>query len=388
MFVPFHKPFITGNELKNVAIALEAGELAGGQNKAFVQQVQTWLEAYCQCQKALFTSSCTDALEMAALLIDIQPGDEVILPSYTFVSTANAFVLRGAKPIFIDSRPDTLNLDEAQLESKLTNKTKAVVAVHYGGIACEMNSIKAFTDKHKLWLIEDNAQGLGGRYHNKPLGSFGQLATLSFHETKNATAGEGGALLINDSALVERAEILLEKGTNRAAFINGKVDKYTWVDTGSSFLGSNLSAAVLMAQLNSWQEIQERRAVLWRHYHNALSDWASSNFVCLPYIPDNGESAYHLFYCLFSSESHAKSAKNHLEKNFITSASHFVPLHLSPMGKGFGGRSGDCPVTESIASRLLRLPLYSSLSQSEAVRVTDVLKTLCPDINSLQDIAV
>lgn len=369
MSVPFHKPFISGNELNNLAIALKTGELSGGQNKGFVQQVQDWLENYCQVAKALFTTSCTDALEMAALLTDIQPGDEVILPSYTFVSTANAFVLRGARPVFVDSRPDTLNLDEEQLESKITDRTKAVVVVHYGGVACEMDRIKAITDNHGLWLIEDNAQGLGGFYRGKPLGSIGHLSTLSFHETKNATAGEGGALLINEPTLIERAECLLEKGTNRTAFLKGHVDKYTWVDVGSSFLGSNLSAAILMAQLDVWQDIQDKREKLWKLYYDSLKVWASGHQVVLPETTRDITPAYHLFYCLFLSKEQRREVEQSLNNSGIKTAGHFIPLHLSPMGRGFGYKKGDCPVAESISDRMLRLPLYPSLKSAQVEKV-------------------
>ncbi len=302
--IPFNKPCLVGNELTFIAQAIENGQISG--DGSYTKRCQEILERELRVPKALLTTSCTDALEMAALLLEIQPGDEVIVPSFTFVSTVNAFVLRGANPVFIDVRPDTLNLDEKQLERLITPRTRAVVPVHYAGVGCEMDAILEIAERHGLPVVEDNAHGLFGAYRGQPLGSFGDLATQSFHETKNITCGEGGALLINRRDLVERAEIIREKGTNRSRFFRGQVDKYTWVDIGSSFLPSDVLAAFLYAQLEARRHIQAQRERVWRHYYEHLGDWAAANGVRLPVVPAHCEQPFHMFYLLMPSLSRAR----------------------------------------------------------------------------------
>jgi dTDP-4-amino-4,6-dideoxygalactose transaminase len=323
----------------------------------------------------LLTTSCTHALEMAALLLDIQPGDEVIIPSFTFVSTVNAFVLRGARPVFIDIRSDTLDLDEAQLERLITPRTRAVVPVHYAGIGCEMDAILEIAGRHGIQVVEDNAHGLFGRYRGKLLGTFGSLATQSFHETKNFTCGEGGALVINDPALVERAEIIREKGTNRSRFFRGLVDKYSWVDIGSSYLPSDILAAFLYAQLEAREQIQARRRQIWERYHSELVEWASENSVRLPIVPEHCEQSYHMFYLLLPSLQIRQALIEHLKRSGILSVFHYLPLHLSDMGLRFGGKAGDCPVTEKVSDRLLRLPFFNDMTGSEQASVITTIKS-------------
>jgi dTDP-4-amino-4,6-dideoxygalactose transaminase len=310
---------------------------------------------------------------MAALLLDFQPGDEVILPAFTFPSVVNAFVLRGAKPVFIDIRPDTMNLDERQLPSLISPRTKAIVPVHYAGVGCEMDEISALAERHGIYIVEDNAHGLFGRYRGKPLGSFGALAAQSFHETKNFSCGEGGALLINDPALVERAEIIREKGTNREKFFRGQVDKYTWVDIGSSYLPSDILAAILYAQFEVRDAIQEARRKRWLAYGEGLSPWAKNCGARLPVVPDYCDQAYHIFYVLMPDAFMRSALIEHLKANQILSVFHYMPLHLSEMGRRFGGYPGQCPVTESVSDRLLRLPLYSALSESDQARVMEAI---------------
>jgi dTDP-4-amino-4,6-dideoxygalactose transaminase len=323
--------------------------------------------------KVLLTTSCTHALEMAALLLGIQPGDEVIIPSFTFVSTVNAFVLRGAQPVFIDIRPDTLNLNETQLEKLITPRTKAVVPVHYAGVGCEMDTILEMADHHQLAVVEDNAQGLFGKYKDKYLGTFGTFATQSFHETKNFTCGEGGALLINDAQHIERAEILREKGTNRSRFFRGQVDKYTWVDIGSSYLPSDILAAFLYAQLEGRQQIQNKRRQVWDYYHEHLRDWAQAHEIQLPTVPAHCEQTYHMFYMLLPSLAQRDALIAHLRARGINSVFHYLPLHLSDMGQQFGGQPGDCPVTESVSDRLLRLPFYNELTEIDQAYVVTAI---------------
>jgi dTDP-4-amino-4,6-dideoxygalactose transaminase len=311
---------------------------------------------------------------MSALLLNIQSGDEIILPSFTFVSTVNAFVLRGAKPVFIDIRPDTLNLDERLLEQSITPKTKAIVVVHYAGVGCEMDEILSIALRKNIAVIEDNAHGLFGKYRGKNLGTFGCLATQSFHETKNLTCGEGGALLINDLSLIERAEIIREKGTNRSRFFRGQVDKYSWVDVGSSYLPSDILAAYLLAQLEARKEIQNRRQEIWLRYEQNLREWATLNNVQLPFVPEYCEQAFHMFYLLLPSlELRQKFIAALREKN-ILSVFHYLPLHLSEMGRKFGGQIGDCPVTENSSDRLVRLPFHNSLTEKEQQQV---IETIC-----------
>ncbi len=327
--------------------------------------------------KALLTTSCTHALEMAALLLKIQPGDEIIVPSFTFVSTVNAFVLRGARPVFADIRPDTLNLDESCLERLITPRTKAIVPVHYAGVGCEMDAIMAIARKHDVPVVEDNAHGLLGRYKGRWLGTFGCLATQSFHETKNFTCGEGGALLINNPRHVARAEILREKGTNRSQMFRGQVAKYSWIDLGSSYLPSDLLAAFLLAQFEAHEHIQAQRRQIWEFYATHLNNWAGQNRVRLPFIPKHCEQPYHMFYMLMPSLAARRTLMEYLQTKHILAVFHYLPLHLSVMGRRFGGCPGDCPVTESVSDRLVRLPFYTQLNQADQARVVNAILK-CP----------
>ena len=374
--IPFNKPSLAGNELRYMAEAVTRGHIAG--DGSFTRQCQTLLENILAVPRVLLTTSCTHALEMAALLLDLRPGDEVIVPSYTFVSTANAFALRGARPIFIDIRPDTLNLDETQIEGLIGPRTRAVVPVHYAGIGCEMDCIMQIAARHKLMVIEDNAHGLFARYKNKYLGTFGALATQSFHETKNIICGEGGAVLINDAKYAERAEILREKGTNRARFFRGQVDKYTWVDLGSSYVPSDILAAFLLAQLEQREQITATRKRIWEYYSAHLNDWAESGGVQLCKIPAHCESAYHMFFAIMPNLEARQGLIRYLKSRGILSVFHYIPLHLSPMGVQFGGRPGQCPVTERVSDRLLRLPFYNDLSEAEQAEVVDAIRQFNP----------
>ncbi len=365
--IPFNKPGYVGTESGYIAEAIASGHLSG--DGEFTRRCHALLEKTLGVPKALLTTSCTHALEMAALLLNLEPGDEVIIPSFTFVSSVNAFVLRGARPVFIDVRPDTLNMDETQFERLITPRTKAVVPVHYAGVGCEMDAIMEIAARHNVAVIEDNAHGLFGKYRGKPLGTFGQLATQSFHETKNFNCGEGGALLVNDPEYVERAEIIREKGTNRSRFFRGQVDKYTWVDVGSSYLPSELLAAYLYAQLEARAQIQKRRREIWEYYNERLSLWANDHGVTFPFVPEECEQAYHMFYVLLPSLSERQALITHLKERGILSVFHYLPLHLSEMGQKFGGKAGDCPVTEDISDRLLRLPFYNALTEEEQEQV-------------------
>ncbi len=371
--IPFNRPGLVGQELAYIAEAVARGHLAG--DGFFSKRCHQLLETELGVAKALLTTSCTHALEMAALLLDVQPGDEVIFPSFTFVSTVNAFVLRGARPVFADVRPDTLNLDEAQLERLLSPRTKAIVPVHYAGVGCEMDTICALAHRHGLAVVEDNAHGLFGKYKGKYLGTFGCLATQSFHETKNFTCGEGGALLINDRRYVERAEIIREKGTDRSRFFRGEVDKYGWVDVGSSYLPSEILAAFLLAQLEAREQIQSARRRIWQYYYCQLKDWAAEHAVRLPTVPAHCEQPYHMFYLLLPSPAQRAALIAHLKSRGILSVFHYLPLHLSPMGRRFGGKAGDCPVTEDLSERLVRLPFYWQLSESDQRTVVDAVRT-------------
>lgn len=370
--VDFNKPSLTGNELTYIAQAVEHAHISGDGH--FTRQCQTLLEQELGIPKVLLTTSCTHALELAAFLLDIRPGDEVIVPSFTFVSTINAFVLRGARPVFADIRPDTLNLDERRLEPLITPRTRAILPVHYAGVACEMDTILEIAGRHNIPVVEDNAHGLFGRYKRRYLGTFGCLATQSFHETKNITCGEGGALLINDPRLVERAEIVREKGTNRSRFFRGQVDKYTWVDLGSSYLPSDILAAFLYAQLEKWQEIQTARRRVWTFYAESLREWAGHHAVGLPCVPEACEQSYHMFYLLLPSLKQRQDLIGHLRAQGIYSVFHYLPLHTSEMGRSMGGNPGDCPVTERVSDRLVRLPFYNALSESEQSLVIEAIQ--------------
>jgi dTDP-4-amino-4,6-dideoxygalactose transaminase len=376
--IPFNKPGVTGRELDYVSQAIRNGWISG--DGEFTRRCHALLETTLGVPRVLLTTSCTDALEMAALLLELRPGDEVIVPSFTFVSTANAFALHGARIVFADIRPDTLNLDESKVEQLITPRTRAIVPVHYAGIGCEMDRLSELARNRGLSLIEDNAHGLFGRYRGRFLGTFGSLATLSFHETKNISCGEGGALILNDAEHVERAEILRAKGTNRSAFLRGQADKYTWVDLGSSFLPSDLLAAFLLAQLESAEAIRAKRERLWNVYHERLETWAALHEVKLPFVPPHCEQAFHMFYLLMPSLEQRQSLIEHLRRHGILSVFHYVPLHTSPMGLKHGGRPGGCPVTEMVSERLVRLPFFNDLSASELDQVVDAIHSWTPTV--------
>jgi len=369
--IPFNRSSLLGRELEYIFQTMSIGQIAGDQT--YSKKCHALLERTLGVPKALVTTSCTHALEMSALLLDIQAGDEVIVPSFAFVSTANAFALRGARIVFADVRPDTLNLDETRLETLITTKTKAIVPIHYAGVACEMDSICDIARHHDVKIIEDNAHGLFGKYHGRWLGTFGEFGVQSFHETKNITCGEGGALLINDPGYLERAEIIREKGTNRSRFFRGQVDKYTWVDVGSSYVMSDVLAAFLFAQLEVWPSIQARRRQIWERYALELCGWAGTNGVRLPIVPPHCEQAYHMFYLLLPSFVARQSLIAHLAAHGILAVFHYTPLHLSQFGLRYGGRTGDQPVTEDISDRLLRLPFFCALTAAEQGRIIEAV---------------
>lgn len=369
--IPFNRAAVTGNETAYVSRVIAEGPLHG--DGPFTRQCHEWLERLTGAPKALLTTSCTHALEMAALLLDLREGDEVIVPPFTFVSTVNAIVLRGARPVFVDIRPDTLNIDERQIEAAITPRTRAILLVHYAGVACEMDTIMALASRHGLAVVEDNAHGLFGRYKGRQLGTFGLFSTLSFHDTKNLSCGEGGAILINDPAHVERAEVIREKGTNRTRFHRGQVDKYTWCDIGSSYLPSDILAAYLLAQLESHEAVQARRHAIWSRYAESLEPWAADAGVRLPIVPDGCEHPAHIFYLLMPSLEARTRLIAHLRERLILAVFHYLPLHLSAMGRTFGGHEGQCPVTEEVADRLVRLPLFFQLSDDDQARVIEAV---------------
>ncbi len=371
--IPFNRPFATGRELDYIREAIGTPKFSG--DGSFTMECQRILEQSLGVTKALLMTSCTHALEMAALLLELKPEDEVILPAFTFVSTANAFVLRGARPIFADVRPDTLNIDERLIEKLLTNKTRAIFLLHYAGVGCEMDSICELAQRRRLALIEDNAHGLYARYRGRFLGTFGEMAALSFHETKNFTCGEGGALLLKQTRFIAPAEIIREKGTDRSRFFRGEVDKYNWVAAGSSYLPSDILAAFLRAQLERREEIQTARRRLWETYKCELTSWANENKVQLPFVPAECEQSYHMFYLLLPSLEDRERLITHLGARGILAVFHYLPLHLSPMGRGFGGRPGDCPVTEDISDRLLRLPFFTGMSADEQAEVIGTVRS-------------
>lgn len=369
--IPFNKPTIVGKELFYISQAIHNGDSAG--DGGFTQKCHELLESILNVPRVFLTTSCTHALEMSARLLDIQRGDEVIVPSFTFVSTANAFVLCGAKIRFIDIRPDTLNLDENQLPDMITPKTKALAAMHYAGVGCEMDVILKIAEKHGLAVVEDNAHGLLGKYKGRFLGTIGTFGTQSFHETKNFICGEGGALIINDPKYIERAEIIRAKGTNRSQFFRGEIDKYTWVDIGSSYLLSDLLAAFLFAQLEERDQIQRQRKAIWDRYASNLGDWARTNDAQLPFIPAHCEQTYHIFYLVLPDLNSRTNLIKHLKRKGILSVFHYVPLHLSPMGQKFGYREGDLPNTEFISDRLLRLPFYNEMTEEEQIQIIEAI---------------
>ena len=371
--IDFNKACMTGRELEYVAETVKNSHISG--DGQFTKQCQAMLQETLGVAKVLLTTSCTHALEMAALLLNIQPGDEVIVPAFTFVSTVNAFVLRGARPVFSDVLPETLNLDHKRLEALITPRTRLILPVHYAGVACEMDAIMDIANRRNIAVVEDNAHGLFARYRGRPLGAFGALATQSFHETKNITCGEGGALLINDQDLIEKAEIIREKGTNRNRFLRGQVDKYTWVDIGSSYLPSDILAAYLYAQLENWQEIQERRQQVWEFYDQELRAWALQHEVQTPHVPAHCQQSFHMFYLLLPSLEQRQAFIAHLKSKGILSVFHYQPLHLSEMGLKWGGKPGDCPVTERAGDCLVRLPFHIELSSSDQEKVVRAIKS-------------
>jgi dTDP-4-amino-4,6-dideoxygalactose transaminase len=370
--IPFTLPALEGNEQLYMDEALTRSRLSG--DGPFTKRCQESLEQSLGVLKALLTTSCTSALDMTALLLDVQPDDEVIVPAFTFVSSINAYVMRGAKPVFADIRPETLNIDERLLEALITPRTKAIVVVHYAGVACEMDEIMSVADRHGVTVIEDNAHGLFARYRGRYLGTFGRLAAQSFHETKNFTCGEGGALLINDPSLVARAEVIREKGTDRTRFFRGQVDKYTWVDIGSSYLPADLLAAMLLGQLEARERIQSMRKRIWNYYFTHLREWAAEQDVRLPIVPPQAEQAYHLFYMLLPTIAERQRLIEHLKERGIESAFHYQPLHLSEMGRRYGGHEGECPVVEHAADSILRLPFYNRLTDGDLVRVVTAVR--------------
>jgi dTDP-4-amino-4,6-dideoxygalactose transaminase len=370
--IPFNKASRWGKEIEYVLEAITKGHISG--DGTFTKRCHAFLESALGVEKVLLTTSCTHALEMAALLLDIKPGDEILIPAFTFVSTVNAFILRGAKPVFVDVRPDTLNIDEAQIEGKVTERTKAIVPVHYAGVGCEMDSIMSTADRYGISVVEDNAHGLFSRYRGRYLGTFGQMAAQSFHETKNFTCGEGGALLINDRRFVDRAEIVREKGTDRSLFFRGMVDKYGWVDIGSSYLPSDLLSAFLFAQLEARERIQARRKQIWHYYEEHLREWAETQRVRFPIVPEHCESSYHMFHMLLRSLEQRNAFIAHLKARDVHAVFHYLPLHLSIMGRRFGGRPGDCPVTEDVSDRLIRLPFFCDLTEENLATIVAAIR--------------
>jgi dTDP-4-amino-4,6-dideoxygalactose transaminase len=369
--IPFNKPFIVGKELYYIAQAVELGNISGDGH--FTQKCCDLMETKFRANKVMLTHSCTAALEMAAILCDIQPGDEVIMPSFTFVSTANAFALRGAKIRFADIRTDTLNLDENLIEPLITEKTKAIVPMHYAGVGCDMNAIMAIADQYRLLVVEDAAQGVNSTYNGRYLGTVGHLGTYSFHETKNFISGEGGALVINDERFIERAEIIRVRGTNRCAFFRGEVDHYTWVDVGSSYLMADLLSGFLFAQLENMDQINQRRNDIWHFYHQALVPLANDGRLRLPYIPPACDSNSHLFYIILPDEATRDVLMGYLKDCQIHAVFHYVPLHTSDVGQSMGYRPGQLPVTESMSSRLLRLPFYYELTRNQQQAIVDTI---------------
>ncbi len=374
--IPFNRPTSVEKELAYVADAVAQGRLAG--DGAFTKRCNEFFERQLGVTKALLTTSCTHALEMSALLLKITPGDEVIMPSFTFVSTANAFALRGARIVFADIRPDTMNIDERLIDQLITPRTRAIVVVHYAGVACEMDPIMALASKHGIAVVEDNAHGLFSKYKGRNLGTLGTFATQSFHDTKNITCGEGGALLINDSAYIEEAEIVREKGTNRARFFRGQVDKYSWVDLGSSYLPSEMLAAFLYAQLEEHAAIQSKRRAIWERYDEALRPWSAQFGVARPTLPDHCEQSYHMYYLIMPDLASRQALIGALKESGISAVFHYLPLHSSQMGMRLGGKRGDCPITEDLSDRLVRLPFYTSLSQSDHERVIEAVTAFVP----------
>ena len=373
-YIPFNWPHMTGKELYYIAQAHFRGKLAG--DGPFTKQCQQWIEDTTHCSKSLLTHSCTAALELAALAINIQPGDEVIMPSFTFVSTANAFVLRGAVPVFVDIRPDTLNIDETLIEASITPKTKAIVPVHYAGVSCEMDSILALAKQYKLRVVEDAAQGVMSTYKGRALGAIGDLGAYSFHETKNVISGEGGALLINDGELILKSEIIREKGTDRSRFFRGEVDKYTWQEVGSSFLTGELVAAFLWAQLENARQITSARIESWNRYHDAFASLEQQGILRRPIVPADCVHNAHMYYVILSDRYNRQNVIEELHKNDISSVFHYVPLHSSPAGVRYGRADQPLRVTDDLSERLIRLPLWIGLTPAQQDKISESLESI------------
>ena len=374
--IPFNKSFLAGNELKYIEQVVLSGKIKD--DGPFTEKCNEWMEQKFNAKKVMLTTSCTSALEMSVILCGIKTGDEVIMPSYSFVSTANAFAIYGAKPVFVDIRPDTLNIDETKIEVAITKKTKAIVPVHYGGVGCEMDSIMQIAKKHDLFVIEDAAQGVMAKYKNKYLGTIGDFGTYSFHETKNYSSGEGGAIVINNPEMIERAEIIREKGTNRSKFFRGEVDKYTWVDIGSSYLPSEIIAAFLLAQLEKAEEINQKRLEIWQRYYDGLKILEEKNLMRLPIVPDECQHNAHMFYILLRDEKTRNDLMSFLkkEKN-ILSVFHYIPLHSAPMGRKAAPNNPDLPVTDDLSARILRLPFYYSLTEDDQEYIIKSIEHYC-----------
>ncbi|MEV4106443.1 dTDP-4-amino-4,6-dideoxygalactose transaminase [Nonomuraea sp. NPDC049695] len=371
--VPFNRPHVAENELDYIAEVVRSGRTSG--DGAFTRRATGLLSELTGANDVVLTTSCTHALEMSAILLDLQPGDEVIVPSFTFMSTANAFALRGAVPVFVDCRPDTLNIDERLIEGAVTERTRAIAVVHYAGVACAMEVIGELAERYGLALVEDNAHGLGGSYQGRPLGSFGAMAAQSFHETKNVQCGEGGALILNDPALMARAEIIREKGTDRSRYFRGQVDKYRWVDIGSSYLPSDLLAAQLAAQLEFFRVTQLRRHAVWQAYHEGLADWAAGNGISQPMVPDGCAHPAHLYYLLFPDIANRQAFIDHLAGRGVQALFHYQPLHCAPAGLRYGRpATGGCPVTEQVADTLVRLPLFADLAEDDVAHVIEAAR--------------
>jgi dTDP-4-amino-4,6-dideoxygalactose transaminase len=363
MKIIFNKPALFGDEIRNIMQVLSSGKVSG--DNEFTKKCQDLMKEKFNSKNIFLTTSCSSALDISSILMDLRKDDEVILPSYTFVSTANSIVLRGAKPVFVDVREDTLNIDENKIEQAITPKTKAIVVVHYAGVSCEMDKIMEIAEKHNLIVIEDAAQGVNAKYKDKYLGTIGDMGTYSFHETKNYSCGEGGALIVSNSKYIERAEIIREKGTNRSKFLRGEVDKYTWVDVGSSFLPSDILAATLLPQLTNIDIILKRREEIYNYYYDNLKDLEQKGVINLPTIPEHCRSNYHIFYLLVNNKDIRNNVLSELKNRGISAVFHYVPLHSAPMGKSFGYNAEDLPITEDISKRIIRLPFYYDLSKEE-----------------------
>ena len=373
MKIPFNRPFIIGKELYYISQSVISGHTAG--DGIFTKKCHELIKEKLGARMVLLTTSCTAALEMSAILCNIGPGDEVIFPSFTFVSTVNAFYMRGARPVFVDIRPDTLNLDETKIEDAITEKTKVIAPVHYGGVGCNMDVIMDIANRHGLLVVEDAAHALHSKYKGQYLGTIGDIGTFSFHETKNYICGEGGAIILNNEDFIERAEIVREKGTDRSKFFRGEVDKYTWVDLGSSYLPSDILAAFLYAQLENMEEIDIRRRSIFDYYLKTLSPLAEKGVLTLPVIPPECRSCGHLFYIILKDEETRIGLMNYLKSRGIGAVFHYLPLHLSTVGRSLGGKDGQLPVTESVSGRLLRLPLFYELKENEQDYIVESIRS-------------